>query len=301
MNNETYAVEQDELKKCFQEEDFETSFFIKKYCGVISYEYKRINNVLTISIPENDNFYGIKPLYCEYTILNYDKVKSLTIQTTKKWGTLYMQIKYMDSGEDKELILGDEEKYIINKPRVITIVFYSNEKKNILPFSVKISSTLTPTNIALITGIIFVAFLGLIVIILIFIYIRKQRRNNLPIIIQSNNINGNNNYIINNNNLNGINSDRDVLINYVNRLIPVKYKDIKDKVINNNCPVERELFEDNNDIIFFNCHHAIHYNCLKEHISKNKDLKELKCFYCNNIFYKLSDHYNSFLNSQHHI
>ena len=211
-----------------------------------------------------------------------------------------MQIQYMDSGEDKELILGDEEKNIINKPKVIKVIFISNEKKDTPPFSVKIYNTLLPTNIALIVGIIFLVFLGFMVVILIFIYIRKQRRN--TIIIQNNR---NNNYIINNNNIiesnnMGSNSDR-ILNNYLNKIKPVKFKDIKEKVINNNCPVERELFEDNNDIIFFNCHHAIHYNCLKEHISKNKDLKELKCFYCNKIFYKLNDNYNSIINTQNFI
>ena len=53
---------QDVLKECFQEEDFETSVFIKKYCGVISYEYKRINtsffkkkNTIIITNRNNEN------------------------------------------------------------------------------------------------------------------------------------------------------------------------------------------------------------------------------------------------------
>lgn len=283
------------LKNCFEEQDFETSAYIRKYCGNVNYEYRTKNKVLTISIPENNKIYGTNPLYCEYTIVNYDEVKSFTVQTKKKWGKLYMQIQYMDSGDDKELILGDEEKNIINKPKVIKVIFISNEKKDTQPFSVKIYNTLLPTNIALIVGIIFLVFLGFMVVILIFIYIRKQRRN--TIIIQNNR---NNNYIINNNNIIGSNSDR-VLINYLNKIKPVKFKDIKEKIINNICPVERDPFEDNSEVIFFECHHAIHYDCLKEHISKNQNLKELKCFYCNKIFYKLNDNYNSIINTQNFI
>ena len=295
QNNETNTIQISTLKKCFEEEDFETAVYIKKYCGNINYEYKKINKILTISIPENNKIYGTNPLYCEYTIVNYDEVKSFTVQTKKKWGKLYMQIQYMDSGEDKELILGDEEKNIINKPKIIKIIFSSNEMKENQPFSVKIYNTLLPTNITLIIGIIFLIFLGFIVFILIFIYMRKQKKN--TIIIQHNR---NNNYIINNNNILGSNSDR-VLINYLNKLKPVKFKDIKNKVINNNCPVEREPFEDNSDVIFFNCNHAIHYECLKEHISKNQNLKELKCFFCNRIYYKLNENYSVLFNSNNFI
>ena len=176
QNNETNTIQISTLKKCFEEEDFETAVYIKKYCGNINYEYKKISKILTISIPENNKFYGINPLYCEYTIINYDEIKSLTVQTKKKWGSLFMQIQYMDSGEDKELILGDEEKNIINKPKMIKIIFSSNEMKENQPFSVKIYNTLLPTNITLIIGIIFLIFLGFIVFILIFIYMRKQKK-----------------------------------------------------------------------------------------------------------------------------
>ena len=292
QNNETNIIQISSLKKCFEQEDFETSVFIKKYCGNINYEYKKNNKILTISIPQNNQFYGINPLYCEYTIINYDEIKSLTVQTKKKWGSLFMQIQYMDSGEDKELIFGDEEKNIINKPKIIKIIFSSNEIKENQPFSVKIYNTLLPANITLIIEIIFLIFLGFIVAILIFICVKRQKKN--TIIIQHNR---NNNYIINNKNILGSNSDR-VLINYVNKIKPVKFKDIKNKVINKNCPVEREPFEDNSDVIFFSCYHAIHYDCLKEHISKNQNLKELKCFYCNRIYYKLNENYSIIYDSQ---
>ena len=62
-----------------------------------------------------------------------------------------MRVEYFDSGEDKEYILGNDEKYLINKPKNIRIIFCSPDKKNTSPFAVKISDTLTPTNITLIS------------------------------------------------------------------------------------------------------------------------------------------------------
>ena len=136
-----------------------------------------------------------------------------------------MKVEYMDSGEDKEYILGNDEKYLINKPKNIRIIFCTSDKKNTSPFAVKISDTLTPTNITLISICIFCGFLAIIIIILLIVYYRRrmEKRNRLSIIINNNRIN---NYNISNQ-VNGISTERVGLINYLNQLKPVKYKIIK--------------------------------------------------------------------------
>ena len=243
-------------------------------------------------MPENDNFYGTYALYCEYNIKNYDEIKSLTIQTTKKWGTLYMKIEYFDEKEDTDFILDNEEKYIINKAKTIKIIFYSNDKKTSSPFSVKISYNLTRINIVIISIIIISSFIFVIIVIFLFIYLKKLKRNRTNTII----INNNRNYII------GINkgeytTERNELLNYLLKdLKKVKFKEIKEKSLNNCCPIEMTPFDDNSDIIFTSCHHAFHYDCLKEHVSKNIHLKEIKCFFCKNSLCKYDSNLNSIVN-----
>lgn len=293
-NNITqYTIQLSKKKECFEEKDSDTALFIKKYCGNIIYEYKKKENKpLSITLPENDKFYGAYALYCEYSINNYDEIKSLTIQTIKKWGTLYMKIEYFDEKEDTEFILDNEDKYIINKPKSINIIFYSNDKKESSPFSVKISNTLIPKNIVIISIIIICSFILVIIIIFLIIYLKKLKKDRARTII----INNNRNYII------GINkgeftTERNELLTYLLRHFKKeKFKEIKEKSLNNCCPIEMTPFDDNSDVIFTSCHHTIHYSCLKEHATKNIHLKEVKCFLCNNILYKYDSNLNSFIN-----
>jgi hypothetical protein len=197
-----------------------------------------------------------------------------------------MVIRYIDSDDDKIFTLGNEEKHVIHNAKDIKIIFNSNEIRNNSPFSVKITETLTPANIMMITIIIIVAFVGFIIFIFSYIYIRNKRRN-MAIII-NNNIDRN--CIIESN---GFNSERNGLTNYVDHLKTVKYKDVKDKSINKNCPIELAPFEDNSDVVFTSCHHSFHYNCLKEHIYRNIGLKEVQCFYCKKILFKPKNNSNS--------
>jgi len=195
-----------------------------------------------------------------------------------------MKIEYFDSGEDKEFILGNEEKYNIYKSKNIKIIFQSNEIKKNSPFSVKISDTLSSFNIIIIFIICFCAFLIIIIVIICFKYIKKRRNmRNINIII-------NNNFqrdIIISSNL--YNTERNELINYIKQLKKVKYKEIKDKALNNKCPFEMEIFDDNSEVILTSCHHSIHYDCLNVFIDRNNNLKEFKCFLCNNSLYKCQD------------
>ena len=247
-------------------------------------------------MPENEKFFGTYALYCEYSINNYDEIKSLTIQTIKKWGNLFMKIEYFDEKEDTEFTLGNEEKYIINNPKSINIIFYSNDKKTSSPFSVKISNTLTPINIVIISIIIISSFVLVIIIIFLIIYLKKLKRNRTRTII----INNNRNYIF------GINkgeysTERYELLTYIlKNFKKKKFKEIKEKSLNNCCPIEMTPFDDNSDIIFTSCHHTIHYDCLKEHATKNLNLKEIKCFLCNNILYKYDSNLNYFVNINSH-
>ena len=203
-----------------------------------------------------------------------------------------MKIEYFDEKEETEFILDNEEKYIINKPKRIIIFFYSNDKKPSSPFSVKISNTLTPINIVIISIIIISSFVLLIIIIFLIIYLRKLKRNRTRTII----INNNRNYII------GINkgeysTKRNELLAYLlGHFKKEKFKEIKEKSLNNCCPIEMTPFDDNSDVIFTSCHHTIHYDCLKEHATKNILLKEIKCFLCNNILYKYDNNLNSIVN-----
>lgn len=272
---------EEKLKNCFDEKDFETSVFIKSHCGLTDYEYKKKNLALTIELPNNNKIYGANSLYCEYSIDNVDEIKSLTINSKKKWGQLKMKIEYMDSGEDKQFILGNEEKYIINKPKTIKIIFHSNEERNIPPFSVKISDTLIPANVVLIIIFVICSFIVIILIIFcIIIYIKRQRRLNNS---GHNENNNHRNYNIENNENNSENTERIELENYLKRFKVVKFKDIKDKSLNFQCLFEYDIFDDNSEVIFNSCGHSYHFKCIKEYINKNIQdikLKGFNCFYC---------------------
>ena len=72
-----------------------------------------------------------------------------------------MIIKYIDSYDDKIFTLGNKEKHVIQNAKDIKMIFNSNEIRNNSPFSVKITETLTPANILMITIIIVLVFVGL--------------------------------------------------------------------------------------------------------------------------------------------
>ena len=290
-------------KKCFEESE---TNILEKYCGNIHYELKKKKNI-NISLPENKmkmKSYGFSPLYCEYKLNNKDEIKSLTIETKSNWGEVKMKVKYEDLLDDNELVLGNGDKYIINKPKMIIINFYSNEVRETSPFSIKISSSSMPINNTIISIISFCGVLFIfIIVIIIFIYRRKMQRRDLrlAIIINNNNINGVNNIIMTNP-IYGLNSERVGLINFLNQIKPIKFKDIKAQSKNTKCPIDIEYFTDKSDVFFTTCSHSFHYHCLKDYVSKNNNLKELKCPLCKTILftYKINENENnpSNVNSQ---
>ena len=223
---------------------------------------------INISLPENRRgTYGFSPLYCEYTLENKDTIKSFIIETKSNWGEVKMKIEYEDFEGDNEYVLGNGNKNIINNIKMIRIFFYSNEERNTPPFSVKISSSSSPLNNTIISLISFSAVLLIFVIILaIIIYRRRMQRRNpgLAIIINNNNINGINNFIMTNSP--DANSDRIGLMNYLNQIKPIKFKDVKDKSINSKCPIDIVDFTGKSDVFFTNCSHSFHYHCFKEYV-----------------------------------
>ena len=182
-----------------------------------------------------------------------------------------MRVEYFDSGENRDFIFGNDEKFLINKPKNILIIFSTSNKKDFSPFSMKISDTLTPTNIKLISICTFSGFLGIIIIIFLIVFYRRRmkKRNRLSIMMDDNRINdgGINNYNISNQ-VNGLSTERLGLINYLNQLKPVKYKIIKHKSLNAKCPIEMEDFDDKSEVVFTSCHHSFHFNCLKIYMIK---------------------------------
>jgi hypothetical protein len=280
-------------KRCFEESDTK---ILEKYCGTINYELKKKKSI-NIALPENKrNSYGFPPLYCEYQLKNKEDIKSFTIETKNSWGEVKMKIEYEDLEEDNELVLGNGDKYIINKPKIITIFFYSNDVRDNPPFSIKISSSSMPINKTIISLISFSGFLIIVIIIIaIIIYRRRMQRRNpgIAIIINNNNINGNNNFILTNPAPEP--SDRFGLMNFLNQIKPIKFKDVKTKSKNNKCPIDIEYFTDKSDVFFIPiCSHTFHYTCFKEFICKNNNSKELRCPLCKTILfsYNINECYN---------
>jgi len=235
---------------------------------------------------------------------NKEEIKSFTIETKSNWGEVKMKVKYEDLEEDNELVLGNGDKYIINNPETITIIFYSNEVRNISPFSIKISSSSIPINNTIISIISFGGVLVIFIIILaIIIYRRRMQRKNqgLAIIINNNNINGINNFIMTNSPPEQ-SSDRVGLMNFFNQIKPIKFRDIKDKSINTKCPIDLVDFTGKSDVFFTICSHSYHYHCFKDYIYKNNNLKELKCPLCKALLFSCNINecynYSSNLNSQ---
>lgn len=234
------------------------------------------NETLTISLPENKNI-GFFPLYCEFNINNKGETALLEIETIKVWGNITMNIKYMNSGEDI-IFLGNGEKNVIHEPKLIKIIFHSNEVKDSTPFFIKITNTSAKINIKIISIISFFGFLGIIIIIIIVIIYRRriQKRNNgMPIV---------NAYIITNPTQGSI-TDRNELMNYLNQMSLQKFKNIKEKAKNTKCPIDIEYFNDLSEVYFTTCSHAFHSNCLKDYVSKINNLKELQCPLCKTPLY----------------
>lgn len=236
---------------------------------------------------------------------NKDDVKSFTIETKSNWGEVKMKVEYEDLSEDNELVLGNGDKYIINKPKMIKIIFHSNEVREIFPFSIKISGSSIPIDNTIISIISFCGFLLIfIIIIIIIIYRRRMQRRNpgLAIIINNNNINGYNNYIVTNQ-IGGANSERVGLMNFLNQIKPIKFKDVKEKSNNNKCPIDIEYFSDKSDVVFISsCSHSFHYHCFKDFIYKNINSKKIRCPFDNNVLFSCNINenyiYSSNVNSQ---
>ena len=273
-------------KNCFEQKDNKTLDYIRKYCGKIDYDFSGSKESLTISLPaHNNSLYGANKLYCEYTIYNRDSIESFTIQTTKKWGSLKMRVKYFFANIMNEIILGNQDKHIIMDSEILKIIFESNSEKNESPFVVEISNTFSSINKYILVLIIVCSVLGLIgVIIFIIIWCKRRKK-----IVINNNINNFNNFYINNVNIiNSMSTDRIDLTNYLKRIRPIKFSELnknKKEIKNMKCPIDLENFEPDSDIILTECFHLFHYNCLKTFLEKNKQLKEFKCPLCNHVLY----------------
>lgn len=233
----------------------------------------------------NDTLYGTKSLYCEYVIYNKDGIDTFTIQTSKNWGELTMKIKYFISTNENNIILSDGDQYTIKEAEEIKIIFKSDEQKNTLPFNIKIIDTYSTWRNIVFICIIIGIFIILIILLICFICWKKRRKRILYGYVQRNNLNQiymNNINIVNSVNTN---TDRIGLMNYLNGLKSIKFKEIKNDATETKCPIDMENFELDSDIILTKCFHIFHYECLKMYIEKNNYLKELKCPLCNCILY----------------
>ena len=285
-NKKPYITTNISPKKCFEQKDNKSLNYIQKNCGKTSYNFLDNGQSLSISLPKHNNsLYGTNKLYCEYTVYNKDSIKALTIQTSKKWGSLKMHVKYFYSNQINEIILGNQDKNIILNSEVLKIIFESNIEKDISPFVVSISNALSSLNKYIITLIAFCSVLGIITIIILLIIWCKRRKK----IVINNNINNLNNIYINNINfINDMSTERIGLMEYLNRIKPVKFKEItknKKGIKNMKCPIDLENFQQDSDVILTECLHLFHYDCLKTFVEKNKKLKEFKCPLCNHILY----------------
>ena len=274
-------------KKCFEQKDYLTINYLKIYCGELNYYFSDKIQSLEIKLPvHNDTLYGIKGLYCEYSIYNKDEIDSFTIKTNKNWGKLIMKIKhYYSSNNEEKIILGDGDQYIIKDPEEIKIIFESDYQKNIIPFSVNIIDTYNTWNKIRLLIIIISTFVILVCLLVLYILWKKRRKKILIGQIHRNNLN--HFYINNFNTINNYNisSGRIGLKNYLNHLKPIKFKEVEKDATNNKCPIDMENFELNSDIILTECLHLFHYECIKTYIEKNSNLKEFKCPLCNHILY----------------
>jgi len=276
-------------KKCFEQNDTKTANYIQKYCGKLFYDFDEDDESLSISLPVHDkSLYGTNKLYCEYTIYNEDSIGSFTIQTSKKWGSVKMLVKYFSSSKINEIILGDGDKHIIIDSEKLKIVFESNNEKDISPFEVKITNTFSSINKYIIALISFCSALGIIAIIILLIIWCKRRLRRRRIVINKNINNLNNIYINNINIINDTSSGRVSLLNYLEIVKPIKFSEVnldKNELKDLKCPIDLEYFDSDADVIVTECLHVFHYDCLKTYVEKNKTKKELRCPLCNASLY----------------
>ena len=200
-----------------------------------------------------------------------------------------MKIRYFTSQNEKEIILGDGDQYVIREAEEIKIIFQSDNQENIFPFKVKIIDTYNTFNKIILPSVTIGVFVLLVILLIVFIIWKKRRKR---IFLENlNNFNGNNVNQFYINNINTINNDiinntdRIGLMNYINQLKPIKFKEIKNQAKNTKCPIDMENLEPDSDVIFTECLHLFHYDCLKMYFEKNSNLKEFKCPLCNHTLY----------------
>ena len=284
--NKTQINKNNSPKKCFKEKDAKTKNYIDKYCGNLFYNFRKKDESLSISLPVNNNSsYGHNPLYCEYTIFNKNSIESLTINTKINWGSLKAIIKYNFIETNYEIILGNGDQNIFKDVEEFNIIFESNIVKNTTPFEIQIINTVTKINKKTLIYIIILSLLGVLVIIIIFIICYRRRKK----FIMDNTIKNLNNIYTNNiNSTEDESTERMGLMNYLNMLKPIKFKEInknKKEIKNLKCPIDIENFDLDSEVILTECLHLFHYDCIKVFIEKNKALKELKCPLCKRVLY----------------
>ena len=238
-------------------DDIDSINIIKNYCGKLVYDNS--NNKILIS---DSKLYGnntIENLFCTWEIPTDKKNIKIFFDAIDHNINLGLYNLNSEITSFKNLNKKYSEKIKLKNNEKIKIIYFHNKKPNLIPFKFEIT-IISPTQLSVIILYISIGIIFLLIVVLTFtliIFIKK----------------GLSHFILKNN----------IKKYEIEKLKSVKYKK-ELNLFNENCPICLEQIVINSDIIFLDCNHGFHVQCLMKWI-QHDILNNRHCPICNKSFY----------------
>ena len=252
---------------------------IKNYCGnnILTFDGNNLNQL----IPKNSyNFYYLPNILCKFiiSIENKDKFEIEIDQNyyTEKYNYIYLNIFYSKSNtpEESRKITYKTEDILLENAEKIEIYYFSTYNFLNSPIKIKLNKENNKISIGIIILIIILCMIIIACMILI-VYSFSHKK------LDSNN-NSPNISVEDKENENDKDSKKELNIKIIknnNIMSNINYDELK-KILNLNCTICNDNFENNKKISIIKCSHIFHKECLDEYIKDNiNNNNEIK-LYC---------------------
>ena len=161
--------------------DSNSNQIMQKYCGALALELDDKNEI-EINIPNNGGIYGTQNLYCKYIFIppdNEDSSYTIDYNTiSNNYNHVYL---YMTINIDDQIITGYLPKKAMTKSydniKELTLLLYFSESITAVPFSIRITKTISMAkrDLFFAIGLIFISCL--LCILIVFCLSRKIKYN----------------------------------------------------------------------------------------------------------------------------
>ena len=252
--NSIYNFWYSKLKLC---NDIDSINIIEKYCGQLIHDNS--NNKLLIS---DSKLYGnntIDNLFCSWEIPT--NIKNVKILFDEIDNNIYLGLYNLNSEitSFKNINKKYSKKITLKNNEKIKIIYFHNNKPNLIPFKFEIT-IIPPIQLSVLILYISIGIIFILIMIFTFtliIFLKKTFSN----------------FILKN----------QIKKNEIEKLKSVKYnKELN--LFNENCPICLDEIMINSEIIILECNHGFHVQCLMKWI-KYDILNNRHCPICNKNFY----------------